>query len=102
MIKPYDLALAFLKDHFVYKDSGSKGEYHFGSEKDIGGFLYQLMYEHAIEIFGREALITILREIHDYSYSDRVIYALDRQDRIDWLTEECARKLAKKLEGNIS
>lgn len=94
----YELALCFLQDHFAYRGGiNGDGDYTIGSHGRVGGHLDQYMSEYVVDLFGRDKLITIMREIHEYEYSENVIFAPDKEKRLTWLREECAKKLSQSV-----
>lgn len=104
----YVLLLAFFRDHFCYEEKDwneqKTGKWVFGTEKEIGGMIYQLVANHLIEKFKQDYLVKYAREIKDYSDSIEKIGEKWRdsnelQSMIDIKRQEIAKKIC--TENNL-
>ncbi|CAK0759758.1 hypothetical protein CCP1ISM_930002 [Azospirillaceae bacterium] len=99
----YTLLLAFFRDHYVYeqRDINEKltGKWTFGTEKDIGGKIYDLVVNHLFNLFNKECLIKAAREIRDYSDSIDKIDDKNWRDRneLESMVDIKRKEVAKRL-----
>jgi hypothetical protein len=101
----YILLLAFFRDHYVYnqRDINEKqtGKWTFGTEKDIGGEIYNSVVEYLFNLFNKELLIKAAREIADYGDSIEKI-GNEWRDRdeyrnmVDVKRQEVAKRLCQE------